>query len=137
VSISAGGTEHLVQIHGIMDSIQYKLLFSCVRNLRTLFGSKQTSKSTQTLVAEHKVMVLPWPSQSPDLNPIETEECINLDLGIWRIWSDTSENTAAKMNLPLIQTKSIGKPFFILAEVVEVGILEVLQVTTSNNRTFW
>ncbi len=41
-----------------------------------------------------------------------------------------------RRNLPLIQTKSIGKPFFILAEVVEVGILEVLQVTISNNRTF-
>ncbi|KAG1925844.1 ras-related protein Rab-26 [Pimephales promelas] len=37
------------------------------------------------------------------------------------------EFTVDRRNLPLIQTKSIGKPFFILAEVIEVGILEVLQ----------
>ncbi|XP_067258975.1 CMRF35-like molecule 3 [Chanodichthys erythropterus] len=34
---------------------------------------KQTSKPTQKCVTEHKTKLLPWPSQSPDLNPKENE----------------------------------------------------------------
>src|SRR4029434_9966206 len=32
---------------------------------------KHTKKSTQKWFTDRKIKVLPWPSQSPDLNPIE------------------------------------------------------------------
>ena len=31
----------------------------------------KSSKSTHKWLIEHKIKLLPWPSQSPDLNPIE------------------------------------------------------------------
>jgi len=34
---------------------------------------KQTSKSKKKWVTEHKMKLLPWPPQSPDLNPKENE----------------------------------------------------------------
>ncbi len=83
---SAGGPGHLVQMHGIMDSIKQQQiknlnLTSSVRNLIMGRGwifhqdnnPKQTSKSTQKWVTEHKTSVPPWPSQSSDLNPTENE----------------------------------------------------------------
>ncbi len=83
---SAGGPGHLVQMHGIMDSIKYQQiknlnLTASVRNLIMGRGwifhqdnnPKQTSKSTQKWVTEHKTKVPPWPSQSSDLNPTENE----------------------------------------------------------------
>ncbi len=83
---SARGPGHLVQIHGIMDSIKYQQikklnLTASVRNL--IMGRvwifhqdnnpKQTSISTQKCVTEHKMKLLQWLSQSSDLNPIEHE----------------------------------------------------------------
>ncbi len=83
---SARGPEHLVQMHGIMDSIKYQQiknqnLTASVRNLIMgrvwIFNQdnnpKQTSKSTQKRVTEQKKNLLPWPSQSSDLNPVENE----------------------------------------------------------------
>ncbi len=83
---SAGGPAHLVQVHGIMDSIKYQQiknlnLSASVRNLIMGLGwifyqdnnPQQTSKSTQIGVTEHKIKLLPWLSQFPDLNPIENE----------------------------------------------------------------
>ncbi len=85
---SARGPGHLVQMHGIMDSIKYQQikklnLTASVRNL--IMGRvwifhqdnnpKQTSISisTQKCVTEHKMKLLQWLSQSSDLNPIEHE----------------------------------------------------------------
>ncbi len=83
---SARGPEHLVQMHGIMDSIKYQQiknqnLTASVRNL--IMGRvwifhqdnnpKQTSKYTQKWVTEHKINLLPLLSLSSDLNPTENE----------------------------------------------------------------
>ncbi len=78
---SARGPGHLVQIHGIMDSIKYQQiknlnLTASVRNLIMdhvwIFHQdndpKQTSKSTHKCVTEHKMKLLPWLSLSSDLN---------------------------------------------------------------------
>ncbi len=83
---SAGGPAHLVQMHGIMDSIKYQQiknlnLSASVINLIMGRGwifhqdnnPKQTSKSTQKWVTGHKMKLLPWLSQFPDLNPTENE----------------------------------------------------------------
>ncbi len=105
---SAGGPEHLVQTHGIMDSIKYQQiknqnLTASVRNLIMVRGwifhqdnnPKQTLKSTQKWVTEHKMKLLPWLSQSSDLNPVENEwgelkrRSTNMELWIWRIWRDS------------------------------------------------
>ncbi len=83
---SAGGPGHLVQMHGIMDSIKYQQmknqnLTASVRNL--IMGHvlifqqdnnpKQTSKYTQKWVTEHKMNLLSLLSLSSDLNPTENE----------------------------------------------------------------
>ncbi len=83
---SAGGPEHLVQMHGIMDSIKYQQiknlnLTASVRNrimdhvwiFHQDNSPKQTSKSTQKCVTEHKMKLLTWLSLSSDLNPVENE----------------------------------------------------------------
>ncbi len=56
---------------------------------------KQTSKSTQKCVTEHKMKLLPWLSLSSDLNPTENEwgelkrRSTVVELWIWRIWRDS------------------------------------------------
>ncbi len=99
---SAGGPVYLVQMHGFMDSIKYQQiknlnLTASVRNLIMGRGwifhqdnnPKQTSKSTQKWVTEHKMKLLPGPSQSSDLNPTENEWREEKELWIWRIWRDS------------------------------------------------
>jgi len=69
---SAGRSGLLIQIHGIVDSIKYQQiknqnLTASARNLIMGRGwifhqdndPKQTSKSTQKLVTEHKMKLLP------------------------------------------------------------------------------
>src|SRR4029434_4275901 len=72
-SFSSEGPRHLVRIHGIMD------LTAPARKLKMGRGwtfqqdndPKHTSKSTQKWFTDRRTKVLPWPLQSPDLNPIE------------------------------------------------------------------
>ncbi len=100
---SARCPEHIVTMHGIMDSIKYQQiknqnLTASVRNL--IMGHvwifqqdnnpKQTSKSTQKWVTEHKMNLLPWLSQL--LWPEPYRKWVN-----WReevlAWSGSSEGS--------------------------------------------
>ena len=81
---SSKGPGNLVRVHGIMDSMKYQDILN--QNLaasakklklshRWIFQQdndpKHMSRSTQKWFTEHKIKLLPWPSQSPDLNPID------------------------------------------------------------------
>ena len=83
VCFSARGTGPLHRIHGIMDQHVYRQVMEEVMlshaednmPLRWWFQQdndpKDTAKSEKRWFGEKRVPVLPWPSQSPDLNPIE------------------------------------------------------------------
>ena len=81
---SAEGTGELVRVQDIVDGGQYRQildenLFKSARDLklgrRFTFqqdnDSKHTARATKEWFKTKKVKVLEWPSQSPDLNPIE------------------------------------------------------------------
>jgi transposase len=82
--MSSKGVGRLVFVEGIMDKMQYKRILA--ENLdasRDQLGlsnnfifqqdndPKHKSKYVQDFFAENDIEVLDWPSQSPDLNPIE------------------------------------------------------------------
>lgn len=80
---SSNGTGPLVRVNGIMDRFVYKdildknMLPYARKNMpkKWIFQQdndpKHKSKLLQDYFASKKVTVLEWPSQSPDLNPIE------------------------------------------------------------------
>ncbi len=82
--IAASGSGNLSRVKGTMDSIKFqqilganlmpsvkKLKLKCGWLLKMDNDPKHTSKSTVDYIKRRKLKVLPWPSQSPDLNIIE------------------------------------------------------------------
>ena len=79
---SSRGTAAAVRIHGTMDSVKYikiqELSFPFVaekHNNQYTFqqdnAAIHTSNVTKDFFFNHGIMVLPWPSPSPDLKPME------------------------------------------------------------------
>ena len=80
---SSSGTGPLHRIHGIMDQHVYRQVLEDVMlphaedNMPLCWwfqhdnDPKHTAKSVGRWFGENQVPVLSWPSQSPDLNPIE------------------------------------------------------------------
>ena len=81
---SSAGTGKLVRIEGMMDEAKYRdifegSVFQSFRDLRLEWrftfqqdnDHKHTAKATLEWFKEKHLNVLEWPSQSPDLNPIE------------------------------------------------------------------
>ena len=80
---SSFGVGPIRKINGIMDQYQYKeileneLLPFSDEHLPLLWkfqhdnDPKHTAKSVKTFLEKKRINVLPWPSNSPDLNPIE------------------------------------------------------------------
>ena len=80
---SSKGPGNLVRVHGIINSIKYQEIENLNMAAPTwklklgrhwIFqqdNDPKLSKSTHKWLTEHKIKLLPWPSLSPDLNPIE------------------------------------------------------------------
>lgn len=103
---SASGTGKLAHITGIMDSQKYQSILQenvgpSVRTLKLgrqwVFQQdndpKHTSKSTKAWMTTKKYRLLEWPSQSPDLNPIEM------------LWSDLKKAVHARKPTNLQQLR--------------------------------
>lgn len=84
VFFSSKGPGNLVRVHGIMNALKYQdilnqNLLPSARKLKMgrhwVFQQdndpKHMAKSTHKCFTRHKIKLIPWPSQSPDLNPIE------------------------------------------------------------------
>lgn len=80
---SSSGVGPLIQIQGTLDQVQYRSILedSMLPHARETMPQgwifqqdndpKHTAKTVKAWFRRHRVRVLEWPSQSPDLNPIE------------------------------------------------------------------
>lgn len=75
---SSKGPGNLVWVHGVMNSLKYKNILN--QNLLKMGphwvfqqdnDPEHVARSMQKWFTRHKIKLLSWPSQSPDLNPIE------------------------------------------------------------------
>jgi hypothetical protein len=78
------GVGSLVKVNGLMEQKQYKSILQrhLCTSAKKLYGNKKwifqhdndpkhTSKTVKNYLSNKSRLVLKWPSQSPDLNPIE------------------------------------------------------------------
>ena len=81
---TAHGVGNLCLVEGIMEQVQYRRILKdrLDPSHRRLFPAKawffqqdndpkHTANTTKQYFIDNQIPVLPWPSQSPDLNPIE------------------------------------------------------------------
>lgn len=81
---SSGGIGHIHLVKGILKQRQYRTILRhhMIPSAQRLFGRsrwifqqdndpKHTAKSIQRWTRRRRLDVMPWPAQSPDLNPIE------------------------------------------------------------------
>ncbi|KAI0996196.1 hypothetical protein K3495_g11984 [Podosphaera aphanis] len=64
------GTGNMCEIDGFMDQHLYTEILEDDL-LQTLVEYEHTSKKARQFLGDHSLAVLPWPANSPDLNPIE------------------------------------------------------------------
>ncbi|KAK3551710.1 hypothetical protein QTP70_022573 [Hemibagrus guttatus] len=79
----AGGPGNLITVNGTMKKEQYIKILNIIRQSAEKLGlghqwtfqhdktPKHTAKVVKKWLADKNINVLQWPSQSPDLNPIE------------------------------------------------------------------
>ena len=90
---SAAGTEPLVRLHARINATIYKeILKTHVPNLRTAISQLAVfmqdnalchiAKSVKIFLSEEDVIVMEWPAQSPDMNPIEN---------VWKLLNERSK----------------------------------------------
>ena len=81
---AAHGVGNLYLVEGIMEQVQYRTILEnqLLPSAERLFPGeawyfqqdndpKHTANATKQYMIDNQIPILPWPSQSPDLNPIE------------------------------------------------------------------
>lgn len=104
---AAHGVGKLHRVHGILDGKGYHsiLQWQMKTSMEQLFPTKDsffqqdndpkhTAKLNKAYLLKYEVVTLPWPSQSPDLNPIEN---------LWSILDEKAKNRVPNTEEELFQ----------------------------------